>query len=155
MKCPSTGVLNPEYSETCDCNSHLRYNILQELVLPLTVPTPASSCGVGNTAEAFWRSRPPELGQVQRPYQGHVVCWVRKGGEGGGAHGHVIYYCRSVVYVGGSFIYVLVVSVVGVGEVRVLIVKLLHCVQSNLKCDDVSYYGICGLHLRPTWCVTF
>jgi len=62
----------------------------------------------------------------------------------------VIYYCRSVVYVGGSFIYVLVVSVVGVGEVRVLIVKLLHCVQSNLKCDDVSYYGICGLHLRPT-----
>lgn len=31
------------------------------------------------------------------------------------------------------------------GEVSVLIVKHLHCVQSNLQCDDVSYYNICGL----------
>jgi len=43
----------------------------------------------------------------------------------------------------------------GVGEVSVLIVKHLRCVQSNLKCDDVSYYHICGLHLRPTCCVFF
>jgi hypothetical protein len=77
--------------------------------------TPTSSCNVGNTAEAFWRSRPLELGQVQRPYQGHVMCRVYKGRDGGGIHSHVI-YCCCCVYVCGSFILVLLVWIGGVGR---------------------------------------